>query len=379
MAPEQVTGRDTLSQRVDIYSLGLVLCEMATNKPVFAAANIEALLYQVLNGDVSASAKTLRKVAPNLYPVVIKALQQNPSERFQTAAEMSERLREVWWGLGGRQRMGLVVQATRNLVPHHESVPTLKPTIATAAVTDETTAWQLPEERAAGPATWSNFCQAFADQIPAEPPDVDTASTTVPVRRRPERTLLPILLGIVAVLAVALIAVSALPRLFGASAPVDESMTVQPVDPSVVSNQSAADELPGIVADVEGSDPAPDIADATPPPPPQERVTPPPPPPPQELPVAATEAPVTDPTPTAATADTGRLQINSVPWSEVYVGKVNLGRTGAPTFELPVGAHRVRLEQPQTNQVKHFDIYISKDATVNVGCWNFETSSECGG
>ena len=373
MAPEQVTGRDTVSPLVDLYSLGLVLCEMATGKPVFAAANIEALLYQVVNGDVSSSTKQLRKVAPHLYPVVIKALQRDPHERFQTAAEMSERLRDVWWTLGGRQRMGLVVQATRNLVPEMSSVPTLKPTIATVAVNTETAEWSPTEERSTGPATWSSFCQAFSDQISEEPPDADTGSSTVPVRPRAERTLLPILLGIAALLAVVLLGVLAFPLLFSEPPPVDEVRTAEPPEPPTATPPAATEASSEGIARVDALEPEPPAAEPAPSPSPTERVAASAPPPP----VQSTE-PSPESTPAAATADTGQVRVNSVPWSKVYVDGEYLGRTGVPAFDLAVGHHLVRLDEPQSGQRKSFRVHITKDATAVLGCWNFETASECG-
>jgi len=394
MAPEQVTGSGSISPLVDIYSLGLVLCEMATNKPVFAAANIEALLYQVLNGDVTESASRLRKVAPSLYPVVLKALRREPHERYQTAAEMSEQLREVWWALGGRQRMGLVAQATCNLVPERASVPTLKPTIATAAVSEETTEWQIPEERVEGPTTWSSFYEAFADQIPEQPPELDTGAVTAPIPTRGPRrrsVLLPALVGIVALLVAILVVVLAVPRLLGVLAPADPIVVEVPSDPVTDAPTPDPAEEPDVDA---GGEPAagleepgpPDEAQASTPPattttptPPVEPRQPTPTPPAPDPPVAAEEPPPVAPAPAVAAAGPGQLRVNSVPWSEVYVDGAYLGRTGTPSFELPAGRHTVRLFQPQGDQQKFFHVYVSEDATVNVGCWNFETESPCGG
>jgi len=399
MAPEQVTGHDAVSPLVDIYSLGLVLCEMATNRPVFAAANIEALLYQVLNGDVSESSRRLRKVAPNLYPVVSKALRREPHERYQAAAEMSEQLREVWWSLGGRQRMGLVAQATRNLVPAKKSPPTLKPTVSAVTIAEKTAEWEVREEPAPGPATWSSFYEAFADQIPEEPPDLDTGALTIKAPPPPPRRfVLPIvgLVSTIGVLTLLLVAVLVLPRLVrgpdegaaGVPPPDPVAGTAEPLEEVPEPTEEASEDGEGIV---EAGDPADEpgaeaqepvterIEPATPP---VERAQPTPQPPavqPQDDPPGSeppAEAPA-DPAPAAT--GTGKLRVNSVPWSEVYVDGEYLGRTGTPSFELSAGQHTVRLFQPGSDRKKYFHVYVAEDATVNVGCWNFDTESPCGG
>ena len=48
-------------------------------------------------------------------------------------------------------------------------------------------------------------------------------------------------------------------------------------------------------------------------------------------------------------ADTGTLQVNSVPWSQVYVNDSLVGNTPQMSIALPPGRHRVRLENPDFN------------------------------
>lgn len=67
---------------------------------------------------------------------------------------------------------------------------------------------------------------------------------------------------------------------------------------------------------------------------------------------------------TAATPDTGTLQLNSRPWSEVYVDGEHVGHTPLRALALPTGRHTVRLENPERGVSKAFEIAIVAGRTV---------------
>jgi serine/threonine-protein kinase len=91
MPPEQVLGRDT-DARSDIYALGLVLYETMTGKTVFREGNI--LERQVT--EVPAPPSTvIDSVPPEVDAIVMKCIQKNPEDRYQTARELWNELRKV--------------------------------------------------------------------------------------------------------------------------------------------------------------------------------------------------------------------------------------------------------------------------------------------
>jgi formylglycine-generating enzyme required for sulfatase activity/tRNA A-37 threonylcarbamoyl transferase component Bud32 len=87
MAPEQANAR-TVDHRADIYSLGIVLYEMATGrKPFVADTPMEVLIMQARD-----PLPPPRKFAPDLpkpaEQILLKALAKKPDERYQTMNEM---------------------------------------------------------------------------------------------------------------------------------------------------------------------------------------------------------------------------------------------------------------------------------------------------
>jgi len=94
MAPEQGL-EGTCDQRSDIYSLGVVLYEMLTQRVPFDADTPLAILMKHVNDPLPLP----RKINPNIPEpferVVLKALAKNPDERYQTAAEMAKALRHA--------------------------------------------------------------------------------------------------------------------------------------------------------------------------------------------------------------------------------------------------------------------------------------------
>jgi serine/threonine protein kinase len=87
MSPEQVCG-EKLDARTDLFSLGLVLYEMATEKRAFAGDTGPALREAILN-QMSRPAREVNPELPvKLEQVINKALEKDREARYQSAAEM---------------------------------------------------------------------------------------------------------------------------------------------------------------------------------------------------------------------------------------------------------------------------------------------------
>jgi eukaryotic-like serine/threonine-protein kinase len=94
MSPEQVRG-DDLDPRTDIFSLGLLLYEMATGRQAFGGATGGAIIEAVLTRP-PVSVRTINPDIPaRLEEIIDKALQKDRSERYQHAAEMVADLQQL--------------------------------------------------------------------------------------------------------------------------------------------------------------------------------------------------------------------------------------------------------------------------------------------
>ena len=94
MSPEQVAGTP-VDGRSDIFSLGAVLYELLTGKPAFGGgdSSLTAIMYQVLN-EMPASPANVNPSLPVAFDyIVARALAKAPENRYQSAREMANDLR----------------------------------------------------------------------------------------------------------------------------------------------------------------------------------------------------------------------------------------------------------------------------------------------
>jgi serine/threonine protein kinase/tetratricopeptide (TPR) repeat protein len=87
MSPEQIRG-DDLDPRTDIFSLGLVLYEMATGRQAFGGAAGGAVIEAVLTRPPAPVRSINPEIPPRLEEIINEALRKNRDERYQSAAEM---------------------------------------------------------------------------------------------------------------------------------------------------------------------------------------------------------------------------------------------------------------------------------------------------
>jgi len=101
MSPEQATGEAHLDHRSDIYAVGILGYELLTGSPPFVAPTAQAVLSaQVLERPVPVVERR-PAVPPALSDLLLRCLEKNPSDRWQSAEEILHALEAMATPSGG--------------------------------------------------------------------------------------------------------------------------------------------------------------------------------------------------------------------------------------------------------------------------------------
>ena len=106
MSPEQASGR-TVDHRTDQFSVGLILCEMATGRPLFRRDTPAQVLAAVIERDPEPLRRLRPDVPEALEALVSRCLQKDPARRFAKTDELASELA----ALAGRSRSGSLAEA----------------------------------------------------------------------------------------------------------------------------------------------------------------------------------------------------------------------------------------------------------------------------
>ncbi len=91
LSPEQVRG-EALDARSNLFSLGAMFYEMVTDRKAFEGGDIESLRKSILESIPVPPVGVNGKVHPLLSDLIMKALQKDPSQRYQRGRELLDDL-----------------------------------------------------------------------------------------------------------------------------------------------------------------------------------------------------------------------------------------------------------------------------------------------
>ena len=179
LSPEQARG-ETVDERSDLYSTGVVLFELLTGRPPFKGDSAVAVAYQHVEQIPPTPSSILSDIPDSLDRVVLKALAKNRDDRYRSAAEMLSDLQRV--------ARGMDVGAPPADSWATEVLPSAGLVGARAAVPAATSTVSAPAARVSSTST----------SLPAVSPDGDAASKAAAARKR--RTAIIMTLVVIALL-----------------------------------------------------------------------------------------------------------------------------------------------------------------------------------
>jgi len=287
MSPEQAQGR-RLDFRSDIYALGIVVYEMFTGRVPFRGETPISTILKHINDPPPLDGPPAAGIPADLKPVLRRCLAKEPGERYATARETGEALRDA--RSPSRRQVPVDTDALR--APTLPTAPTIQvprppaPSTPAPARSFLLQPWLLavPVVAIAGGVVYKKMAAA-----PASPPPTVAAASPTP-------------------------------------APVAPTLAAVPPSSPPSATPSLAAVSPVRVSPV----PSPRTPKPSAPPP-----TP-----------AATPIPAPRSTPEPAPEPPGMLQLAVRPWGEVSVDGKVMGTTPLDRFTLSAGSHVVRVTNP---------------------------------
>ena len=94
MAPEQILGKK-VDESADVYSVGVIMYEMATGVPPYSRGDHMSVMYQHVQGKAKHCQEINPKIPDELAEIIVKAMSVDKTKRYQTMEELTDALDTV--------------------------------------------------------------------------------------------------------------------------------------------------------------------------------------------------------------------------------------------------------------------------------------------
>jgi serine/threonine-protein kinase len=94
MAPEQILGK-RVDETADIYSVGVIMYEMATGIPPYSRGDHMSVMYQHVQGKAKSAQEINADIPDALAAIINKAMSVDKSKRFQSMTALTDALDAV--------------------------------------------------------------------------------------------------------------------------------------------------------------------------------------------------------------------------------------------------------------------------------------------
>ncbi len=91
MAPEQILGKK-VDETADIYSIGVIMYEMATGIPPYSRGDHMSVMYQHVQGKAKSAQEINASIPDSLAAIINKAMSVDKSKRFQSMTDLTDAL-----------------------------------------------------------------------------------------------------------------------------------------------------------------------------------------------------------------------------------------------------------------------------------------------
>ncbi len=129
LAPEVIAGQPA-DIRSDLYALGALLYEMLTGRVPFSDYDDRAVLTQHLLEPVAPPSHARADIPPALEAIILRLLAKNPTDRFDSARQVSQALQQVLLTIDPQTALGNLPQPIPPIAANQAEIAQIKELLA---------------------------------------------------------------------------------------------------------------------------------------------------------------------------------------------------------------------------------------------------------